>query len=549
MGISSTISRVTYTADGTSAVFLFPYEFTNTTDLLVYVQNNLTGAISTLSSGADYSLAATPNQLGIYPQGGTVTTVLTPTSGYLVTLVRAPSLVQNYQLSQNATISGPALVNQMDYLTMLMQRVSDTVSRAIKLKDGMGQSFDPSLPQDIYLKAGSVLIVNSSGLAFDVGLAIGSSGFTGVLGPQNGGIGTTVPPNIFGVMYGASLTSYSTTQPGPQDWPLVANASSAPTFQQMSLGSSAAFTGVLQTSKGGTGINSLTPTLLVYASSATQFGQISTGTSGWVLTSNGAAPPTYQVAAPTFSIRNVTSSGSSTNADSVLLISGTSSIQQLYTAVGNAGKSITLIHSGSSFTNLYTINTTSGQTIGGIASGAYVLYTLGERLQLVSDNVNWQIMSHQAETGWFSVPLVITGSGSPTTGTSSISVFKFKRSANTMKWKIAFSQTTGGTAGTSGDYFLTLPMNQIFDSSVVTFCTTLGPNTVTIPDTLMGFGQFSAWKSLASESGTAVPFGTSVFRVFYNQANATWCQNGAYSLNIAQDQIGDGEFPIFGWQP
>ncbi len=106
-----------------------------------------------------------------------------------------------------------------------------------------------------------------------------------------------------------------------------------------------------------------------------------------------------------------------TTADQVLLISGTSGTITIYTAIGNKGKQIQLIHGGTSLTQIYTINTTSAQTIGGIASGSFVLYTTTERLSIISDGANWQILEHMATASGTYTPAFGVGFGTVTTNT------------------------------------------------------------------------------------------------------------------------------------
>jgi hypothetical protein len=55
----------------------------------------------------------------------------------------------------------------------------------------------------------------------------------------------------YGVRYASSTTAEATTAAGTVGYPLVANSSAAPTFQQLSL--TAGVTGVLPTANGGAG--------------------------------------------------------------------------------------------------------------------------------------------------------------------------------------------------------------------------------------------------------------------------------------------------------
>jgi hypothetical protein len=106
----------------------------------------------------------------------------------------------------------------------------------------------------------------------------------------------------------------------------------------------------------------------------------------------------YEAPTKVVTTRSVTTSDTATTADEVLILSGASFTQDLYTAVGNTGRLLTLIHNGTSLTQKYTLATASGQTIGGIASGSYILCTAGETLKIVSNGSNWVILDHRTNT-------------------------------------------------------------------------------------------------------------------------------------------------------
>lgn len=106
--------------------------------------------------------------------------------------------------------------------------------------------------------------------------------------------------------------------------------------------------------------------------------------------------------------------------DELVEFSGASFSATLPTAVGRAGKRYKLLHGGTSFTQIYTLLTTSAQTIGGIASGAYILYTAGEMLDLISDGANWKIVGHHTNTAPLAYTPTYTGFGTV--------------SANDIKW-------------------------------------------------------------------------------------------------------------------
>ena len=92
--------------------------------------NVATGLATLAVLGTDYTISGTVNAQGLYPNGGTVNmtvapTAATATAGQVVVIFRNPAFKQNYALLQNGNISSAALVQQMDYLTLLCQRLED----------------------------------------------------------------------------------------------------------------------------------------------------------------------------------------------------------------------------------------------------------------------------------------------------------------------------------------------------------------------------------------------------------------------------------------
>lgn len=122
--------------------------------------------------------------------------------------------------------------------------------------------------------------------------------FTGTLPVSNGGTGQSSNLTQYGVVYGSTTTAMATTSAGTSTQVLHGNASGAPTFGAVSL--TADVSGTLPVANGGTGIATTTAYGLIAAGTTATgaFQQVSgTGTSGQILTSNGAgALPTWQAA-------------------------------------------------------------------------------------------------------------------------------------------------------------------------------------------------------------------------------------------------------------
>lgn len=267
MGISSTTNRVVLAGNGSSAVFNFPYYFFSQTDLVVYTYDTVLDSSFLQVLNTNYSIVGTQNTQGLYTTGANVVMNSSPNSTTDVIIIRNPPRVQNYALLQNGTISSAALVQEMDYLTLLIQRLEDKAVRSVRLEDGFGGTFDTTIPIQTPLNPGAALIINSSGTGFVTGSSLfqGTAGYlltgngpgvnasfqpvtlsgssvSGTLSLSNGGTGGLAPQE-WGVVFASSSTQLATTNPGPSGLPLISVASSAPAFAPLNLAN--AVTGLL----------------------------------------------------------------------------------------------------------------------------------------------------------------------------------------------------------------------------------------------------------------------------------------------------------------
>ena len=180
MGVSSTTNRVVYTGNGSTTSFSFPYYFFALTDINVYLFDTVAQTATQLVLNTSFTITATANSQGLYPSGGTVVASAAPTSTQILVIFRSPSEVQNYSLLQNGTISSAAIVQQFDYLTLLIQRLEDQVSRCISVPDGMGTTFSPVLPANTPYNGSAFLQINNTGTG--VGL-VANAGWSSMVIP------------------------------------------------------------------------------------------------------------------------------------------------------------------------------------------------------------------------------------------------------------------------------------------------------------------------------------------------------------------------------
>jgi hypothetical protein len=187
--------------------------------------------------------------------------------------------------------------------------------------------------------------------------------------------------------------------------------------------------------------------------------RIAKGADGLFLKADSTQTTGLIWASPTSSqaVRSVATTDTCTTADDILILSGASFTETLFTAAGNTGKVITLVHNGTSLTQVYTLATTGGQTIGGIASGSYALYTAGETLKIVSDGSNWIILDHKTNTAWTAWTPTFTGFGT-VTGIN----YHYRRDGTDM---IIQGRATAGTA-TAVEGRVSLPGSMTIASTI-----------------------------------------------------------------------------------
>ncbi len=172
MPISTVTNRVGYQGDGTSAVFAFPYRFHALTDLGVFVYNSSVAAGSIIQPqvlNTNYTLSATANAAGVYPNGGSVVFNSSPNAQSVIVIFRSSIITNGFVVGQNGSIPSVALNNEIDYLTLIAQRLQDQTSRSVRLADGHFGTFDPTLPADLGRIGSSTIMVNGQGTGLTMG--------------------------------------------------------------------------------------------------------------------------------------------------------------------------------------------------------------------------------------------------------------------------------------------------------------------------------------------------------------------------------------------
>lgn len=164
MTLDTTINRVSYSGNDVTTGFSFPYLFFENSDLVVVLRNT-SGTETTKILTTDYTVTGAEN-----PAGGTVTMIVAPATGEVLVIYRDAPQTQDLDLVENDPLPAEEVERRLDKLTMLSQRLSDRLGRALILKET-----DTSSQQKIPLTADRT----SKFLAFDSsGDAIAADGTT-----------------------------------------------------------------------------------------------------------------------------------------------------------------------------------------------------------------------------------------------------------------------------------------------------------------------------------------------------------------------------------
>lgn len=161
MTIATDVPRVSYTGNGVTTNFTAPGKFLADGDLTVIRKTIATGAEVTLVLNTDYTVS------GAGDESGSITTIGAGSplsSSYKITIFNDPDKIQEVDLTENDSLPAEVVEGALDRLTLITQRLSNWISRTMKLSEGTPDGvFDPTLPVDLILYPGTVPIVNADG--------------------------------------------------------------------------------------------------------------------------------------------------------------------------------------------------------------------------------------------------------------------------------------------------------------------------------------------------------------------------------------------------
>ena len=134
MTVETQLDRVDYDGNGTSADFSFPYKFFANSDMYVYIRR-ADDTEDALIFGTDFTLTG----VGL-EEGGTITLTVPPTSNEKVVIYRDPPKTQLTDYIEGDRFPAESHERALDKVTMLIQRLSNLVVRALSLRVTDGES-------------------------------------------------------------------------------------------------------------------------------------------------------------------------------------------------------------------------------------------------------------------------------------------------------------------------------------------------------------------------------------------------------------------------
>lgn len=480
MTVATTSNRVSYNGTGALTPLAVSFPFPAQADLVVIETIIATGVQSTLVLTTHYTITGTPDALGHYSTGGTVTPVLAFPVTVRWTIYRDPaSTQQEIDLVENDSLPAESVEAAFDYLTMLIQRVSDLITRSLRQPDGDSTSI-AVLP--------SAVGRASTYLGFD------ASSNPVALAPPTGTTG--VSAFMATVLDDASAAAARTTLG------ITVTSNKDDEFR---------ITGSADTTKKlafelDTNLSTATTRTVTAQDLDGTMALLGTGMQ-YNATANLGASVRY--------------------AD----LTGASFTLTLPTVATSTGRIVTFKHIGTSLTQVYTIKGNGAETIEN-GTNTYLLYTNGERLTLYCHGTAWVVLDHAAQTEWVDAgTMTITGTTSnPTKATTPDYDHVFwRRDGKTayVKWMYQGSSAAGAADG-SGAYLFATPTGIAIDAILppvaTAFATAVMSEAVrsavfargfacqdsTALDTLTGFAYDTTHIQWARTS-TATPIGSATF--------------------------------------
>ena len=137
MTIVSRVNRATMDGNGVATTLAIDFPFHSVEDLIVIETIIATGAETTKALSTDYTVDGAQDDAGHFPDGGEITFTTPPASTVRMVVYRDPPMLQGVVLQETGKIPVKAAIESpLDKLTMIDQRLSERIDRALRLSDG-----------------------------------------------------------------------------------------------------------------------------------------------------------------------------------------------------------------------------------------------------------------------------------------------------------------------------------------------------------------------------------------------------------------------------
>ena len=163
MTISSTLTKNSYSGNGSTTAFAYGFKIFASTDIKVYIRSS--AGVETLKAEGTGSANYGISGVGA-ASGGTVTFVTAPASGETVVLIRDTSQVQSTDYVENDPFASTDHENALDRLTMISQEMQEEMERSFKVSKTTSIT-TPEFTDDASTRADKLLGFNSDGNALE----------------------------------------------------------------------------------------------------------------------------------------------------------------------------------------------------------------------------------------------------------------------------------------------------------------------------------------------------------------------------------------------
>ena len=140
MTLSTDKNKKTYTENGSTTVFPFPYKFFKNTDLEVW-SADLQGTETKLTLNVHYTVTGAGLQAG-----GSITKTAAAPQNYALTIKRIVPLTQETSLRNQSKFYAEVHEDEFDRLVMQQQQKQEEVDRSIKVAQTIADTFNTQLP-------------------------------------------------------------------------------------------------------------------------------------------------------------------------------------------------------------------------------------------------------------------------------------------------------------------------------------------------------------------------------------------------------------------